>query len=116
MRGPATRHSTTNRKPKVIASQKNWLGKVSVLKGGKPAGSWPPGAPVVAVVAAGSAILEREQDQQRDDQAEQAGGFAQRETQQQVGGLGSGGARIAQRARQVRAEHVADADTGADQG
>ena len=32
MRGPATRHSTTNRKANVIASQKIWLGKVVRLE------------------------------------------------------------------------------------
>src|SRR5579883_2422550 len=112
MRGPATRHRTTNRN--VTASQKSWLGKVSVLNGGKPAASCLAGTPVVAVVAAGSAILEREQDQERDDQAEQTGGFAKRKAQQEVGGLGGGSARIAQGARQVGAEHIADADTGAD--
>jgi len=48
--------------------------------------------------------------------SEQTGGLAQREAQEQVGGLGGGSARIAQRARQVGAEHVADADAGADQG
>ena len=32
MRGPATRHSTTNRKANVIASQKIWLGNVSVFE------------------------------------------------------------------------------------
>src|SRR5689334_8626426 len=116
MRGPATRHSTVNRKAKVIASQNNWLGNVVVSKGGKPAALC--SAPVDSVVlpSAIGAVLEREQDQERDDQAEQAGRFAQREAEQQVGGLGGGGTRVAQRARQIRAEHVADADTGADQG
>src|SRR5690242_13778472 len=106
MRGPATRHSTTNRNPNVIASQNSWLGKVVVSNGGKPAPSFWAGTSVVAVVAA-SAMLksEREQDQQRDDQAEQAGRFAQREAEEQVGGLAGGSARIAQRAREVRAEH-----------
>ncbi len=37
MRGPATRHNTTNRNAKETTSQKNWLGNVSVLNGGKPA-------------------------------------------------------------------------------
>jgi len=36
MRGPATRHITVNRKAKVTVSQKSWLGKVVVSKGGKP--------------------------------------------------------------------------------
>src|SRR6185503_16530018 len=112
MRGPATRHNTVNRNAKQIASQKNWLGNVVVSNGGKPPSL---GASVVAVWAVCSAIL-REQDDQRDDQAEQAGGFAQREAEEQVGGLAGGSARIAQRARQIAAEHVADADTGADQG
>src|SRR5262245_55788639 len=39
MRGPATRHKTANRNANVITSQKIWLGKVSVLNGGKPAPS-----------------------------------------------------------------------------
>ena len=39
MRGPATRHSTTNRKANVTTSQKIWLGKVSVLNGGNPPGA-----------------------------------------------------------------------------
>src|SRR5882672_1348843 len=92
MRGPATRHNTVNRNANVIASQKNWLGNVLVSNGGKPPSFL--GASVVAVWAVSSAILVlREQDDQRDNQAEQAGRFAQREAQQQVGGLAGGGAR-----------------------
>src|SRR5215469_18242630 len=112
MRGPATRHNTTNRKAKVTTSQKIWLGNVSVLKGGKPPSCF--GASVVACSGAAMEIL-REEDDQRDDQAEQTGRFAERETKQQVGGLRGGSARIAQRAREVGAEDIADADTGADQ-
>src|SRR5882672_4893813 len=97
MRGPATRHSTVNRNANVIASQKNWLGNVLVSNGGKPPSFL--GACVVAVVVPCSSTILAEQDDQRDHQAEQAGRFAQRETQQQVGGLARGGARIAQRAR-----------------
>src|SRR2546430_185168 len=111
MRGPATRHNTVNRNANVIASQKSWLGNVLVSNGGKPSSFL--GACVVAVW--GSAIL-REQDDQRDDQAEQAGSLAQRKAQEQVGSLAGGGARIAQRARQIAAEHVANADAGTDQG
>src|SRR5215469_10736765 len=113
MRGPAIRHSTTNRTAKLTTSQKIWLGKVSVLKGGKP-----PGACLGVSVEAcsGSAMtLLREEDDQRDDQAEQARRFAQRKAQEQVGGLGGGGAGIAQGARKIGAEHIADADAGADQ-
>src|SRR6201996_4452525 len=112
MRGPATRHSTTNRKAKLIASQKIWLGDVSVLKGGNP-----PSCFGTSVVACSGSAMDglREEDDQRDDQAEQAGRFAEREAQEQIGGLGRRGARIAQRARKVRAEHIADADTGANQ-
>src|SRR5471030_1725004 len=112
MRGPATFHNTVNRNANVTASQNSWLGKVVVSNGGKPPSFL--GASVVAWVT-GSATMSAEQDDQRDDQAKQAGRFAQRETQQQVGGLGRGGARIAQRARQIAAEHIADADAGPDQ-
>src|SRR5262249_15144087 len=111
MRGPATRHRTTNRKAKLITSQKIWLGNVSVLKGGNPPSCF--GTSVVACSGSAMDVL-REEDDQRDDQAEQAGRFAKREAEQQIGGLGGGGARIAQRAREVGAEHIADADTGAD--
>src|ERR1700761_696354 len=115
MRGPAIRHITTNRKAKHTTSQKIWLGKVSVLKGGKPPGAC---LGVSVLACSGSAAIKRvlrEEDDQRDDQAEQTGRFAERKAQEQVGGLGRRGARIAQRARKVRAEHIADADTGANQ-
>src|ERR1044071_9161371 len=112
--GRAPRHITTNRKTKVTASQKNWLGKVVVSNGGKPPSFL--GTSVVSVVAPCSSTVSAEQDNQGHNQAEQAGSLAQREAEQQVGGLGGGGARIAQRAREIGAEHIADADTGADQG
>src|ERR1700754_3595549 len=102
MRGPATRHSTTNRKAKLIASQKIWLGNVSVLKGGNP-----PSCFGTSVVACSCSAMDglREEDDQRDDQAEQAGRFAEREAQEQIGGLSGGSTRIAQRAREIGAEH-----------
>src|SRR5882757_1922549 len=115
MRGPATRHITTSRNPKVITSQKNWLEKVVVSNGGKPPSCL--GTSVVAVAGGLSIIDGRslEQNDHRDQQAEQAGGFAQRETEQHVGILALGGAGIAQRPRQIATEHIADADAGADQ-
>src|ERR1700754_3508287 len=109
--GPATRHITTNRNTKVTASQKNWLGKVVVSNGGKPPSFL--GTSVVCVVSPCSSTVLAEQDDQGHDQAEQTGRFAQREAQQQVGGLGGGSARIAQRAGEIAAEHVADADARA---
>src|SRR4029077_19312884 len=70
------------------------------------------GASVVAVVAGASCIL-REQDDERDHEAEQTRRFTKREAQKQVGRLRGSRTRVAQCALEVAAEHVTDADTGA---
>ena len=115
--GAAASQTTTNRKANVTTSQNIWLGNVDVSNGGKPPDpSWEAGCSVVAFMEPASIIRRlREQDDERDHQTEQAGRFAQREAEEQVRGLSGGGTRIAQRAREVAAEHVADADTGADE-
>src|ERR1700733_8619967 len=111
MRGPATRHITTNRKANVITSQNTWLGYDSVLNGGKPplfGSCW-----TVSVVAAGASCILAEHQDEGDNQTEQTLRFAKGEAEQQVGVLGLRGARIAQRTFDIAAEHVADADAGA---
>src|SRR5688572_13040261 len=57
-----------------------------------------------------------EQDHQRDQQTEEARCFAESEADQQVGELARSSRRVAQGARQVVGEDVADADAGADEG
>src|SRR5262249_19193298 len=113
----AMRQSTTNRNAKVIASQKIWLGNVSVLNGGKPAPPFLAGTSVVVVVVSPAGMTRfREEEDERDHQAAQNCWRAKREAEEQVGRLGGGSARVAQRTREITAEHVADADTGADEG
>src|SRR5579885_2176306 len=115
MRGPASRQSTTNRNANVIVSQKSWLGNVSYLNGGNPGFSGCDGATVPAVAGAASAISGKEQDK-RDQKAEQALQLAKGIADVEVGELRLGRARVAQRARNVVAEHHADARTGAHEG
>lgn len=58
---------------------------------------------------------EYEEDDQRYDQAEQAGRFGQREAEQQVRELAGCGRRVAQGAGEVTAENITDAEPGADE-
>src|SRR5690242_348544 len=83
MRGPATRHITTNRNANVTTSQKIWLGNVDVSNGGKPPDpSREAGCSVVAFMEPASIISRlREQDDERDHETEQAGRFAKREAE-----------------------------------
>src|ERR1700704_1401391 len=111
--GSVLRHSTRNNRPNVTTSQKIWLGKVPTFIWGSPACS--AGAPVLSVVSSGAAIenLGEENDEGHHD-AQQAGEFAQREADEQIGELALSSTGIAQRAGEVIAEDDADADARAD--
>jgi hypothetical protein len=58
---------------------------------------------------------EYEQDDERDDQAEQTRRFGEREAEEQVRELARSGRRVAQGAREIAAEDIADAEPGADE-
>src|ERR1051326_3592461 len=112
--GTATFHITARRATKITTSQNSWLGYVAVSNGGKPPLlGW---AAVPVVVWGASASISGEQQDQRDQKAEQALQLAKRVADVEVGELRGSRARIAQRARDVIAEHHADADTGTDEG
>src|SRR5437763_13093495 len=103
--GTATFHITISNATNVTVSQKIWLGYVDVLNGGKPPLLC---SATVPVVVSGAAIRRKssgEQKDQRDEQTEQALQLAKRVADVQVGELRRGGAGIAQRARNVIAEH-----------
>src|ERR1044072_9634452 len=102
---------------KKIASQMSWEAKVSLLNGGN--GGLPPGCSVRASVAIvmprafRCSGLEREQQQERDQQREDAERFGHGEPEDQVAELALGCRRIAQRRGKVVAEDDADAGAGA---
>src|ERR1700733_14991488 len=109
MRGPANRHSTTNRNANVTVSQKIWLGNVCDLNGGQT----PPWGTVVPLVRLAVSAISGVHQDERDQQAEQSLQFAKRVTDIEVRELALGGTRIAQCSGNVVSEHDADADTGA---
>src|ERR1044072_4741974 len=99
---------------KKIASQMSWEAKVSLLNGGN--GGLPPGCSVRASVtivlprAFRCSGLEREQQQQRDQQREDAERFGHGEPEDQVAELALRGRGVAQRGGEIMAEDRAEAD------
>src|SRR5580700_3555343 len=119
-RGSATFATSAYSATNVIASQTSWEAKVSFWNGGK-AGLWPAeGTSVCAVVSAmiRSAPLprhgsEREQQQQRDQQREDAERLGDREAEDEVAELALRGRRVAQRRGEIIAEDRAHPDARA---
>src|SRR5918994_1895430 len=117
IRGSATRDIRTYRVPKARANHRSWPAKLSLWKGGKLGPCSPGGvAPVVSVTGVAIGVFrasDREQEQQRDEQGEDAERFRHREAEDQAGELPVGRGRGAQRAGEGVGEDQADADARA---